>query len=73
MAEPQDCVNSNMNNRGREVTKIYHSSWILPIVLLAFTSIDFGTDAKLKKPGLKTGGEKSMYLSEKEQENGVRI
>ena len=41
-----------MNNREREVSKIYHSSLILPI-------LDFVTDAKLNliryNKGLKTG------------------
>ena len=38
-----------MNNRGREVTKIYHISCILP-------SLDFGTDAKLNYATTKLVG-----------------
>ena len=51
-----------MNSREREVSKIYHSSWILPIL-----DFEFVTDAKLNydtTKGLKTGVENGIFWSE---------
>ena len=50
-----------MNSREREVSKMYHSSWILPIV-------DFVTDANLNYGKAKVW--KRVWILEARSENG---